>query len=716
LQQGDGAMAGNGMLPGAVQTGQPGQPVLSGRIPPATDTLLVRQETGLTLDSLPPGRPTVLVTAGRAAAGSGHDLGGTGKTQLAASLAWAHLDSPAAPLVVWMNAVSEDAVIVGYAQALHDVGEPAPAGGAEEAAAAFLEWLWETGRPWLVVLDDLGDPAVPGSWWPRGHGGRVVVTTRQPDLVGQHDPHVVRVGAFSPREALWYLAERLREDHDQRTGATDLAIELGFLPIALAQAAAFMAETGWSCRQYLELAAQRRAQLGAPQDGAGQAGARHAGAPSPAAVTCSLSVQLADQLVPQGLAGRALILISMLGPHGIPRVLLTSRAARTYLGGKGGYPVDEAEAWAAVRNLAKAGLVTIDDSSAARTVLAHALVQAAARQSASPAGREQAVRAAADALAEVWSSLAVPPDVAQALRDSAAKVQEVGRAALWDPRCHPVLLAAGQSLVSNGMPGQAVAYWRAMLGISERHFGPVHAQSAEFRDLLAAACELSGRPDDAVAMYADLLTHLEQAGDGCAPEVLAARASLARAEAAAGRPADAIRLARQTLDRCEQVHGAGHPGTLEAQRHLADSYLAAGQFKQAIDLCKRTVADRERLQGAGHPDTIAARVSLATAYRSGGKLKDAIKQYERALADREREQGGGTDADTIAARRDLAYTCCAARKYAYSVEQYERALADCHEVLGAGHALTQATQEDLDTVTRYAMGKLGIDLRKARHG
>lgn len=708
-------MAGNGMLPGAVQAGQPGQPVLSGRIPPPSGAFLLRQETGLTLDSLPPGRPTVLAAAGRAAAGSGHDLGGTGKTQLAASLAWAHLGSAVAPLVVWVSAAREDAVIAGYAQALHDVGEPAPAGSAEDAAAAFLEWLWETGRPWLVVLDDLGDPAVAESWWPRGHRGHVVVTTRRPDLAGQHEPHVVRVGAFSPREALWYLAERLREDHDQRTGATDLAIELGFLPIALAQAAAFMTETGWSCRQYLELAAQRRAQLAAPQDGAGQAGARHAGAPSPAAVTCSLSVQLADQLVPQGLAGRALILISMLGPCGIPRVLLTSRAARTYLGGKGGYPVDEAEAWAAVRNLAKAGLVTIDDGSAARTVLAHALVQAAARQNATPAGREQAVRAAADALAEAWSSPAVPPDVAQALRDSTAKVQEVGRAALWDPRCHPALLAAGQSLVSSGMPGQAVGYWRAMLGISERHFGPMHAQSAEFRDLLGAACELSGRPDDAVAMYTDLLTHLEQTGDDCAPEVLAARASLARAEAAAGRPADAIRLARQTLGRCEQVHGAGHPDTLEAQRHLADSYLAAGHFKQAIDLCKRILADRERVQGAGHPDTIAARASLATAYRSGGKLKDAIKQYERALADREREQGS-TDADTIAARRDLAYTCCAAGKYAYSVAQYERALADCHQILGPGHALTQATQEDLDTVARYAVAKLGIDLRQARSG
>ena len=681
-------MAGNEILPRAVQAERAGQTVLSGRIPPPAESCLLRQETGLTLGGLPPGQPIVLVSAAAAPAGGGPDLGGTGKTELAAALARACLDDRAAHLVVWITAASEDAVIAGYAQALRDAGLTAPGGGPEQAAAAFLEWLAGTSRPWLVVLDDLADPAAIDNWWPRGAAGRVLVTTRHAHLGERHPAYVVPVGAFSPREALWYLAERLRADHDQRTGATDLAIELGFLPIALAQAAAVMTATGWNCRQYLDLATRRRVQLAAAQEGAakvgaaepsagqgdaGEQGAARAGAPTPAAVTCSVSAQLADQLTPGGLAGRALSLISMLGPYGIPSVLLISRAARRYLGGPGGYLVDEDQAWVAVQNLARAGLVTIDDGSAARTVLAHALVLAMTRASTTAAGPEQAARAAADALAEVWSSLAAPPDVGQALRDCAVHLQQAGRAALWRPQCHPVLVAAGQSLVSSGMAGQAVAYWRAMLSISEQRFGAMHAHTAQFRDLFAAACEQAGCPGVAVAMYTDLLAQVEQAADSCQPEVLAVRASLARAQAAAGRPADGVRLARQTLDRCEQMQGPGHPDTLNAQQRLADSYLAAGQFKQAVELCQQTLAERERIQGPAHLDTIAARGNLATAYRSGGKLKDAIKQYERALA-------------------------------------------DCHEVLGPGHALTVATQQDLDAVARYGRARLGIDLRKPKHG
>ncbi|MGH3157206.1 MAG: hypothetical protein ACRDNF_11605 [Streptosporangiaceae bacterium] len=252
----------------------------------------------------------------------------------------------------------------------------------------------------------------------------------------------------------------------------------------------------------------------------------------------SQSAQFAGELAPAGLAGRALSLVSMLGPYGIPAAVLTCRAARTYLAGGGAFPIDRAQAWNAVQNLAAAGLVSIDADSAARTVLAHALVQAMARQNLPAAEREQAIRASADALAEIWSGQDTPPDVTLSLRDCAARLREVGGGTLWTPQCHPVLLRVGEGLTSSGLIDQAVAYWQAMLSISERHLGPGHAQTVQFRDLLGAAYEMSGRTDEVVAMYEDLLSHLEKTEATCHPDILAARTSLARGYLAVGRPAD----------------------------------------------------------------------------------------------------------------------------------------------------------------------------------
>jgi tetratricopeptide (TPR) repeat protein len=694
-------MVSGGRDPASTHARSAQQAVLSGRLPPLVSPYAPRQETGLSLVNLPPGQVTVLATADDAAFQRGPGAGGTGKTYLAASLARAHLADRAADLVVWVTAGGQDAVIRGYAQALRDIGVAASAEGAERAAAHFLEWLASTDLRWLVVLDDLNDLTAVEDWWPRGSAGHVLVTTERPDILQRYNPRFVRVGGFSPREALWYLSERLRADHDARTGATDLAIELDFLPLALAQAAAVMTETGLSCRQYLALAAERK-----PKPDAADPATVH---PS-AAATYSLSAQFAGELPPAGLASRALSLISVLGPYGIPHAVLTCRAARTYLAGGGAFPIDRNQAWTAVQNLAAAGLVRIEAESAARTVGVHALVQWLARENLAAAERETAIRAAADALTEIWASQDMPPDVEPSLRDCAARLREVGGGTLWTPQCHPVLLRVGESLTSSGLTDQAVAYWRTMLSISERHLGSGHAQTARFRDLLGGAYEMSGRTDEAVAMYEDLLTYLEKNETGCHPDILAARASLARCYLAADRQAEALNLTSQTLAECEQTLGVNHPDTLTARAGLAESYLATGRFKQAVDLCKRALSDRERRQGADHPDTIAARANLATAYRSTGKLKDAIKQYERTLADRERVQGAA-DPDTISARRDLAFAACLAEKYAYSVKQYERALADSRQVFGPGHPLSRGLQEDLDAVANQALAALGIELR-----
>lgn len=695
-------MTSSGGRQGLTRSRPPGRPVVSGRIPPLVDSYSPRQETGVDPASLPPGRTTVLLPPDDGVARSLGGLGGTGKTHLAASVARGYLDRGAAGLVLWISATSQDAVVGSYAQAWHDMGMPAPAEGPQQAAARFRDWLADTDQPWLVVLDDLGDAGTLEDLWPRGPAGRVLVTTNRRDAVQRPDSHVTMVGAFSPREALGYLTEWLHTEPDLRIGAPDLATELGFLPIALGQAAAVMIETGLGCREYRALLAERKSQL--------SAGSADTYA-SIAAAAWSLSAELADQLLPTGLARRALTLISVLGPQGIPGTLLASRAARTYLAGHSeAFRPDEAQARGAVHNLARAGLVTIDASSAARTVLAHELVQTMARQGLSPAERDQVVRVAADALAEIWSGPAKPADVEQALRDCAAKLREIGGAALWAPQCHPVLEQAGQSLVSSGHSGSAVAYWRTMLSISERQLGPGHAQTVRFRDLLDSARGTPEHPGEAIAMYQEVLTRLQNTEGTCHPAALAARASLARAYHAAGRPQDAINLTAQTVSECEQVLGGDHPDTLAARGNLADSYLAAGRAKEAIDLRKRALAELEQVQGEDHLDTIAARASLALAYRSAKKPKDAVKHYQRALADRERVQGP-RHRDTIVTRRELAFSYQLAGKLAYSVAQYERALADCREVLGPEHALTRDTQEDLNVVASHALAKLGIDLR-----
>ena len=105
--------------------------------------------------------------------------GGTGKTQLAAALAHQLWDSRAVDLLVWVKASTRNAILTGYALTLAELGAADPGDDLLTGAQRFLAWLSRTERRWLVVLDDLADPADLEGLWPAGTDGRVVVTARR---------------------------------------------------------------------------------------------------------------------------------------------------------------------------------------------------------------------------------------------------------------------------------------------------------------------------------------------------------------------------------------------------------------------------------------------------------------------------------------------------------------------------------------------------------
>ena len=112
-------------------------------------------------------------------------------------------------LLVWVCATSREAILTGYARRSPNWARPTRTMTWPAAAERFLAWLSGTERRWLVVLDDLADPADLDGLWPEGPragwwsppGGR----TR----LAAPNRRVVRVGAFTMREALAYLTARL---------------------------------------------------------------------------------------------------------------------------------------------------------------------------------------------------------------------------------------------------------------------------------------------------------------------------------------------------------------------------------------------------------------------------------------------------------------------------------------------------------------------------
>ncbi len=664
--------------PAGAVPGRPSWPVRSGTVPPLAAGYVDRTETAPDLAAALPAGTAVALAPARAVPGPADGpaardwLRSSGKTQLAAAFAESLWRSRGLDLLVWIQATSRAAVLSGYAAATAAATGREQAISCESAAAQFLSWLGETSRSWLVVLDDLADPADLDGLWPAGPAGRTLVTCV--DAAGvPRGMQVLPVGLFNSREALGYVMERLSANPGQRLGAIDLVSVVGSEPVALTQASAAIASSTMSCHHYRDYFAGRRKQLtdlsGAP--------------PSASAVTWTLSFERACQLAPGGSVQPLLALAAVLDGHGIPVTVLTAPAAAGYLAG-GAAPAGGEPAREALAALDRVGLLTVATAAAPPVVRISPVLQAALRAAMPDGMLDQAARVAADALLQAWPEADSPGWPASGLRSCAAALRRVAGTRLWADGCHPVLLRAGESLDRVRLTGPAVDHWNDLVTTGGQLLAAGHPDTMLAGQRLAEAYLAAGRADDAVTWFQRLSdTQAAKLGPDH-HEAIGLRLRLGHALVAARQFQRAIPVLERVASDSERVHGAEHAATLGARDELAAAYLAGGRHSDAIAAYRRTLADRERTQGARHPQTMTTRQGLAESCLAGGLAKEAVSAYKRVVADRERALGP-SHLDTTRARYSLGAAYQRTGKTVAAERVYEQARVGFEQVLGPRH-------------------------------
>ncbi|MET7296271.1 FxSxx-COOH system tetratricopeptide repeat protein, partial [Streptomyces griseoloalbus] len=688
--------------------------------------------------------------------------GGVGKTQLAADYARTAWDNGEVDVLVWISASSRSAITAGYAQAGVEVLAADPS-DPEQAARAFLAWLEPKAEQkpcrWLVVLDDVADPADMRGWWPpTGRHGRALVTTRRREaaLTGAGRRRVT-VGLFTPQEAAAYFTAVLAA-YDRREPAGQinrLAADLGYLPLALAQAAAHIIDADLTCASYRELLADRIRKLA---DLLPEAGALPDDQTATVDATWSLSIERADQLRPAGLARPMLHLASFLDPNGIPATVLASEPALAHLiahrtpPGTGGAhqpaQVSVEEAVLVLRALHRLSLIDHTPDTPHQAVRVHQLVQRATRDTLTPDQHDRLALTAADALTAAWPDIERDTGLAQTLRANAFSLARTARDALYQPACHVMFFRAGKSLGESGQTAAAAAateklladlvrvlspdhpdtlatrgnhaHWQAEAGDAVgaaaayeelladrlRVLGPDHPDTLSTRSNLAASRGEAGDAVGAAAAYEELLADLVRVLGRDHPNTLAARGNLASCRRRAGDAVGAAAAYEELLADQLRVLDPDHPDTLLTRHNLAASRGEAGDAVGAAAAYEELLADLVRVLGRDHPNTLAARGNLASCRRRAGDAVGAAAAYEELLADQLRVLDPDHP-DTLLTRHNLAASRSEAGDAVGAVAATEELLADQLRVLGRDHPNTLATRSNLDALRGEAGDAVG---------
>lgn len=246
-----------------------------------------------------------------------YGLGGVGKTQTAIEYAYRYFyTQPLYEWVLWVNAseltLAADfgAIASGLALPNHKTQK------LEDNIAAVSRWL-ETHDRWLLIFDNADDPELLKPFRPRNPKGRLLLTSRAQvfDLLEISQPLAVPdMTAPEAREFLFRRTERSLDAATDVTAADELAQELGYLPLALEQAGAYMRAKNLSFDKYLAAYRKQRLQLLERQK------PLTGDYPNSVATTWAINMEAVEQTTPA--AAELLRFSAFLAPDKIPYELL----------------------------------------------------------------------------------------------------------------------------------------------------------------------------------------------------------------------------------------------------------------------------------------------------------------------------------------------------------------------------------------------------------
>lgn len=551
-------------------------------------------------------------------------LGGMGKTQTAVALAHRYAAENPRHAVLWMNCDSASQ----FLQCLFELARPLSVSGRlrrpyddrdpATLRQSVIEYL-EQGEDYLLICDNADSPQELKDVWPRRFRGKVLITSRSQD-VRRLGAVVIELGKLAEHEALAYLSScHPPQSPDEQRSLAALAREFDGLPLALAQAAAFLVEHQSRYADYLRQYRKQRLGLleqGLPID-----------YPRSVATTWAMSVAEVERAAPQSM--ELLKLCAMLDPDALPEELLAESIPRED---------DELALDRQLKPLLNHAFLQRDRQS--RLLSMHRLVQHALRRQMDRTEQERLIRAIAAYLDVLFPYVQYEnwPLCRRLLPHVVQLCEHIERFSLFEITAARPIEQAVYFLAEQNEDDAAEKMLRRALLIREKTLGDQHPSYAGSLNSLGRFLRERSRLDEAEPICQKAVAIWESALGPEHPNLAFGLTNLGKIMEARHNYDDAEVLLRRALRIRESMHPRDAVTISYSLHNLGLLLFAQGKHSEAEALLRQTVAIREKSMNPGSPELAQALRSLGILLQSSAQpqeaeqcLRHALRIYEQAF-------------------------------------------------------------------------------------
>ena len=647
-------------------------------------------------------------------------LGGLGKTQIALEYAYRYCSRY--DYIWWVPAETETTVLNAYRDFAWKMGLVNKDQHDNEIIIESVQTWMDNNPKWLFIYDNADTICANDNWWPQNNRENILITTRnRSGYIGKS----LDISVFSEDESIAFLEKRT-EITNERSNAVLLSKHLGYLPLALEQAAAYIKINKCTYAEYISLLDEYGLEPLKEIDGI-------IAYEQPVTATWEISIHKVNNES----ARQIMYLCSYLASENIDREMFSknknilSELLQNELSSK----IKTNKIWS---ELTKYSLLEKQGES---TYSMHRLLQEVVRDKLKCT--PQWAKYCLAILCKIYeftyeaqvpfilllphvdsfveNSNAILSDDRDKMKISSLCMQSGNRYYYLKNyhrafNCYSKALVILERILGSDHPDTAITYnniagvyknqgnyvlalewYFKALNIREKVLRSDHPATAETYNNIATVYINQGDYVLALEWYIKALIIFKEEYGLEHPNIAIASNNIAMVYFKQGDYVLALEWFNRAKVIFEKVCGLNHHFTATAYNNIGLIYNIQDNYLDALEWFEKALAMRKNIFDWDHPDIAMSYNNIASVYDSQGDYEKALKLYKKALATFEKVLGV-KHLDTATCYNNIASVYNNQDDYVLALKWHEKALAIFKEILGSEHPNVKMVQDSIKAI------------------